>query len=59
MRARYREILESRIGRVMRLASSEADSSASLLSKDEADLYQNTHRIVSEWRDAMREVGEE
>jgi len=59
MRARYREIIESRIGRIMRLASSEADSSASLLSKDEADLYQNIHRIVIEWRDAMREVGEE
>jgi hypothetical protein len=59
MRARYREIIESRIGRVMRLASSGALSSASALSKDETDLYENINRIVTAWRDRMRALGED
>ena len=58
MKAWYREILESRIGRITRLASSEAVSSTSALSKDEADLYGNVHRIVTAWRDRMRALGE-
>ncbi|MBN2336515.1 hypothetical protein JXL21_13235 [Candidatus Bathyarchaeota archaeon] len=59
MRARYREIIESRIGRVMRLASSEAVSSTSALEKTEADLYRDVNRITSDWRDTMRSLGEE
>jgi len=59
MRARYWEILESRIGRIMRMASSEAVSSTSALSKDEADLYENINRIVTAWRDRMRALGAE
>ena len=59
MRARYREIIESRIGRVMRLASSEAVSSTSALEKTEADLYKDVNRITSDWRDTMRSLGEE
>ena len=58
MKAWYREILESRIGRITRLASSEAVSSTSALSKDEADLYINVHRVVTAWRDRMRALGE-
>ena len=57
VRAWYREILESRIGRIARLASSEAVSSTSALSKDEADLYEDVHRIVTAWRDRMRALG--
>jgi hypothetical protein len=57
MKAWYREILESRIGRIMRLASSEAVSSASALSKDETDLYENIYRIITTWRDKMRAIG--
>ena len=59
MKAWYREILESRIGRITRLASSEAVSSTSALSKDEADLYINVHRVVTAWRDRMRALGED
>ncbi len=58
MKAWYRDILESRIGRITRLASSEAVSSTSALSKDEADLYGNVHRVVTAWRDRMRALGE-
>jgi len=59
MKAWYREILESRMGRITRLASSEAVSSTSALSKDEADLYENIHRVVTAWRDRMRGLGED
>ncbi len=59
MRARYREIIESRIGRIIRMASSGAVSSTSALSKDEADLYENVNRIVTAWRDRMRALGED
>ena len=59
MRARYWEILESRIGRIMRMASSEADSPISSLSKPEHRLYSKIHRTVLDWRDSMRKVGAE
>jgi hypothetical protein len=57
IKAWYREILESRIGRITRLASSEAVSSISALSKDESALYEDVHRIVTAWRDRMRALG--
>jgi hypothetical protein len=58
-RARYRDILESRINRITRLASAEADSPTRVLQTEEISLYDKVHRIVSEWRDSMREIGEE
>jgi hypothetical protein len=58
-RARYKDILESRINRITRLASAEADSPTRVLQTEEISLYDMVHRIVSEWRDGMREIGEE
>jgi hypothetical protein len=58
-RARYRDILESRINRITRLASAEADSPIRVLQTEEISLYDKVHRIVNEWRDSMREIGEE
>lgn len=58
-RARYKDILESRINRITRLASAEADSPTRVLQSEEISLYDMVHRIVSEWRDGMREIGEE
>jgi hypothetical protein len=58
MRARYREILESRIGRINRLASSEAISLTRVLTKEEYNLYDNIHQIVKTWREKMRKIGE-
>ena len=59
IRARYRDILESRINRIARLASSEADSPTRLLQPEESHLYDGIHRIVSDWRDSMRKLVEE
>jgi hypothetical protein len=58
MRARYREILESRIGRINRLASAEAISLTRVLTKEENDLYDNIHQMVKSWREKMRKIGE-
>ncbi|MBE0633172.1 hypothetical protein IH574_01260, partial [Candidatus Bathyarchaeota archaeon] len=44
---------------ITRLASAEADSPTRVLQSEEISLYDMVHRIVSEWRDGMREIGEE
>ena len=58
-RARYKDVLESRINRITRLASAEADSPTRVLQTEEISLYDKVHRIVNEWRDSMREIGAE
>jgi hypothetical protein len=59
IKARYREILESRINRITRLASSEAVSLTRVLQKEENDLYNDIHQIVQNWREEMRGIGGE
>jgi hypothetical protein len=58
-RARFRDILESRINRITRMAASEAVSPIRVLQTEEISLYERVHRIVSDWRESMREIGEE
>ncbi len=58
-KARFRDILESRINRITRQATSQADSPTRVLQPSETALYNEVHRIVSEWRDTMQELGEE
>ena len=57
--ARYREVLESRIGRITRIATSEAVSPPRTLEPEETNLYEEVHRIIGSWREEMRELGEE
>ncbi len=59
MKARFRDILESRINRITRQATAQADSPIRVLQQSETALYNEVHRIVSEWRDTMQELGEE
>ena len=58
-KARFRDILESRINRITRMAASEAVSPTRVLQSEEISLYERVHRIVSDWRNRMREIGEE
>jgi hypothetical protein len=58
MRARFRDILASRINRITRQAAAHADSPTRVLQESESTLYAEVHRIVSEWRDSMLEIGE-
>lgn len=59
MRARFRDILASRINRITRQAAAHADSPTRVLQESESELYAEVHRIVSVWRDSMLEIGEE
>jgi hypothetical protein len=58
MRARFRDVLESRIGRIARMASAEADSPTSPLQKEEEQLYEKVHRLILAWREDIRGLGE-
>lgn len=58
IRARFKEILESRIGRIARMASAEADSPTSSLQKEEEQLYEMVHQLILAWREEQRELGE-
>lgn len=58
-KARFRDILESRINRITRMAAAEAVSPTRVLQPEEISLYDRVHRIISDWRDSMREIGEE
>ena len=59
MRARYRDILASRINRITRQAAAHANSPTRVLQESEFALYEEVHRIISEWRNSMLEIGEE
>ena len=54
----YRDILESRIGKIVRLASAEAAADRRQLQPEEGTLYKDLHAIISSWREEMRELGE-
>ena len=58
-RARFIDILESRINKITRLASSEAVSPIRVLQTEELLLYERVRRVVTDWRDNMRKIGAE
>ncbi len=58
IRARYREILESRVGKVTRLASTETSPQTGLLQPEEEALYLELEEEIAAWRrDARRLSG--
>jgi hypothetical protein len=57
LRGMFRDILESRIGKVVRLASAEAAASPRPLQSEEAFFYRELHRIIVSWRREMRRLG--
>lgn len=56
LRGMYRDILESRISRIVRLASAEAKVTSTALQPEEAPIYDELHNLVSSWRRKMRKV---
>jgi len=58
MKGWFRDILESRISRIVRLASAEASPQIRALQPEEAALYKELNAIVSSWRKEMRRLGE-
>jgi DNA replication initiation complex subunit (GINS family) len=59
MKGRYRDIVESRIAKITRLASAEAKADSRNLQPEEAALYDELHKIIERWRSEMRELGGE
>lgn len=53
----FRDIVESRIGKIVRLASAEAAARSRALQPEEAALYRDLHDIISSWRKEMRRLG--
>lgn len=56
LRGRFRDILESRIGKVVRMATAEAAVSSVGLQSEEATLYGELHALISSWRREMRRL---
>ena len=56
LRGMFRDILESRIDRVVKLASAEAAASSRPLQPEEAALYGELHTLISSWRREMRRL---
>jgi DNA replication initiation complex subunit (GINS family) len=58
MRGRFRDILESRIGKITRLASSEVTSQTRALQPEESALYKDLFARISSWRRSMKKLGD-
>ncbi len=58
LRGMFRDILESRLNKIVRLASSEIASPPKELQNEEAQLFRELNRKISAWRRMLRRVGE-
>jgi DNA replication initiation complex subunit (GINS family) len=58
MRGRFRDILESRIGKITRLASAEVPAQTRGLQPEEAALYKDLFSLISSWRRSMKKLGD-
>jgi hypothetical protein len=56
LHARFREIIDSRVGKVTRIATTETSLQPGILQPEEQALYQELERIVSEWRREIRRL---
>jgi len=56
LRGRFRDILESRIGKVTRLASAEVPAQTRGLQPEEASLYKDLFERISAWRRSMKRL---
>jgi len=57
IQARYRDILESRIGKLVRMAAAEASSTPKTLQPEEIRLYEELESLIKDWREEMRKLG--
>jgi len=56
LHARFREILESRVGKVTRIATTETSPQPGVLQPEEQALYQELEHVIGEWRREMRRL---
>lgn len=57
LKAMFRDILESRIGKIVRLAASEAAVKPRALQPEEVALYDELQIFISSWRKEMKMLG--
>jgi hypothetical protein len=55
--ARFREIIESRVSKVTRIATTETSLQPGILQTEEQALYQSLEHIIAEWRRDLRRLG--
>ena len=58
LKARFRDIVESRISRITRLASTESLSAIRALQPEESRLYDSLRGTIAKWRTENAEIGE-
>ncbi len=56
LHARFREIVESRVGKVTRIATTESSPQPGILQPEEQRLYGELEHAISEWRREIRRV---
>ena len=56
LHARFREIIDSRVGKVTRIATTETALQPGILQPEEQALYQDLEHLVSEWRRDIRRL---
>ncbi|MBN1682403.1 hypothetical protein JW865_02485 [Candidatus Bathyarchaeota archaeon] len=59
IQARYRDVLESRIGKLVRVAAAEASSTPKNLETEEVRLFEVLESFIKRWREDMRKLGAE
>jgi hypothetical protein len=58
LRARFRDIIESRLGKITRISSADAEFQGKTLQPEEETLYIELHRLIEAWRKNVKEIGE-
>ena len=58
LKGRFRDIMESRVGKIIRLSSAEATVQTRELQKEESTLYKELHELISIWRKELRKLGD-
>ncbi len=57
LHARFREIIESRVSKVTRIATTETSPQPGILQPEEQVLYQALEHIIADWRRNIRRLG--
>ena len=57
LHARFREIIESRVSKVTRIATAETSPQSGILQVEEQELYQALEHVITNWRRDLRRLG--
>ncbi len=56
LHARFREIVDSRVGKVTRIATTETSPQPGVLQREEEELYEELERTISGWKREVRRL---